>query len=404
MSLVVESDATTKVNITIYGQRLDTTSLVYETDGKNKLEINNKDDDKKKTRKFKGRMFLITQNDVTKSPATIRYLKGLKAFRFLVGCREVAPKTHHIHDHFFTQFKDSIPISVSGCNNAHIDRPNGTAEDCIAYIYKLKEPWKRGLVYTKIGEPSFFNNGIKVKDVIGLTSEEVKELPLPLYPAAEKVMRKFASTIKGSELKKKVDIYYFWGETHTLKSKYAIGLIRFLKGDNCELLNGINGFLNGMEGLSPTALYDEFRDTDLKLKVFLQLIDYNVQVMNIKGNYIKNTYTTIIFTSAQNPVTLYKNEEGCESRGQWLRRMHIYHFGYDKEKQKYFHVRQDFGFDNEFRPCPTLSEIAEVQNCHNDGSLLTNEEEEQYNLLKTKKDAEDIVAKITKGYEELERT
>lgn len=42
MSLVVESDATTKVNITIYGQRLDTTSLVYETEGKNKLEITNK--------------------------------------------------------------------------------------------------------------------------------------------------------------------------------------------------------------------------------------------------------------------------------------------------------------------------------------------------------------------------
>jgi len=42
MSLVVEADASTKININIYGQRLDDTSLVYEIDGKNKLELNNK--------------------------------------------------------------------------------------------------------------------------------------------------------------------------------------------------------------------------------------------------------------------------------------------------------------------------------------------------------------------------
>lgn len=42
MTVGVEADAATKVNIRIYGQRLDTTSMVYETDGENKLEVTNR--------------------------------------------------------------------------------------------------------------------------------------------------------------------------------------------------------------------------------------------------------------------------------------------------------------------------------------------------------------------------
>ena len=42
MTLVIEAEAATKVNISIYGQRLDTTELIYEIQGKNELEINNK--------------------------------------------------------------------------------------------------------------------------------------------------------------------------------------------------------------------------------------------------------------------------------------------------------------------------------------------------------------------------
>ena len=42
MQLTVEADAATKVDIKVFGQRLDTTSMVYETDGENKLEITNR--------------------------------------------------------------------------------------------------------------------------------------------------------------------------------------------------------------------------------------------------------------------------------------------------------------------------------------------------------------------------
>ena len=355
--------------------------------GKNKLQIDDKDDNKKNKRKFRGRHFLLTQNDVSKSPATIRYLKGLNNLRFLIGCREVAPKTNHIHDHFYTQFKDATTLSLAGCNNAHIDQPKGTTEECIGYIYKLKEPWKRGLVYVKVGEPHFFSN-LKVKDVIDMNIEDIKELPVNVFPAVEKVKRKFAAITDISKIHKESTVYYIWGETYSLKSKYACLLIEKLKGRYCETLHASNGFINGMEGLLDVAFYDEFRDTDLELNEFLKLIDYNVQTTSIKGSYVKNRYKTIVITSSQDPTTLYKNREGYEKRGQWLRRMEIYHFWYDKDKQKYLHEREDYSFDVAFRPC---KEITEAEGCgnkpkHMDGSLLNEEELEIYNMSYKKVD------------------
>ena len=82
---------------------------------RSKSELN--DDEVKK---WKGRHFLITQNDVSLSKRTVKYLKEMKTFRFMVGCREVAPKTHHIHDHFYVQYKDSIRITNKGCEYAPI--------------------------------------------------------------------------------------------------------------------------------------------------------------------------------------------------------------------------------------------------------------------------------------------
>lgn len=42
LSLKVESSTTTKISVYVYGQRLDTSALVYSIEGSNKLEINNK--------------------------------------------------------------------------------------------------------------------------------------------------------------------------------------------------------------------------------------------------------------------------------------------------------------------------------------------------------------------------
>lgn len=58
MTLTLDADKKTKVNIIIYGQRLDDTELIKETtDGKNKLEINNKIIESKLIRKYINNMY-----------------------------------------------------------------------------------------------------------------------------------------------------------------------------------------------------------------------------------------------------------------------------------------------------------------------------------------------------------
>ena len=72
------------------------------------------------------------------------------------------------------------------------------------------------------------------------------------------------------------------------------------------------------------AIYDEFRDGQMPPSDFIELIDYNIHPLNVKGGSIKNTITHLVITSVQKPENLYwdfsKRDE--EPRRQWLRRMH----------------------------------------------------------------------------------
>lgn len=59
MQLTVEADAATKVDIKVFGQRLDTTSMVYETDGENKLEVTNRVIEKSYVEKYANNMLQL---------------------------------------------------------------------------------------------------------------------------------------------------------------------------------------------------------------------------------------------------------------------------------------------------------------------------------------------------------
>lgn len=329
-------------------------------------------------KKWKGRQFLITQNDTSLSSSTAKYLKNMKTFRFMVACREVAPRTHHIHDHFFVQYKDSISISNAGVKYAHIDHPRGTVEDNIAYIYKIKQPYLRGLIYLKYGEPTFFS-GLKVKDVINMTNEDIKELPAGLYKTAKEIKGDYCTVVKASEMLKNVKIFYLWGDTHTLKSKHAILFIEKCCGDECEQVSYDNGYWNGSRGLCKTAFYDEFRDTAMPLNIFLQFIDYNSQPMNIKHGSSRNIYERIVITSSQNPATLYSKDTGPnESSGQWLRRMKIFHFYYDNELEEYCHVQENYLYDIKERPAALISKSKGIVYKHLNGEILKDHEVDAY--------------------------
>lgn len=350
---------------------------------KNKEELDSESSDKtvekKKKKKYtsKARHFLLTQNNVNLSEKTLDYLKNCKTLRFVIGTREVAPTTKHIHDHFYVQFTNAMAISNKGSQYCHIDKPLGDVFDNIAYIFKLKEPWKRGLVYVKIGEPAYFS-GLKVKDVINMTKEDLMELPVQLYPAVKAAMKDFKKPLKASEsLKSDLEVFYLWGDSNTLKSKHALECITKKFGDYYEGVHFINNFWNGVKGDVNVALYEDFRDTDMPADEFIKFIDYTIHPLNIKGGTVNNIYTKILITSVQNPTNLYSKAIREETRIQWLRRMKIFNFVYDNEQDKYIHYREDYTYDIKIRTKILQSQFDGIKYNHFDGSMLRTIEENE---------------------------
>ena len=318
-----------------------------------------------------GRNFLITQNNIDKSKETIKYLKSLKNFRFLVGTREIAPETEHLHDHFFFQAKDSIKLSKMGLNNAHVDLCRGTICDGISYIYKLKEPWKKGMIYFKEGEPAYFSS-LKVKDVIKFTEEDKKELPASLLKAVNYAQEYFKEPLKASEtFKRELTVYYFWGDSCSLKSKTALNLISKEKGDLYDAVQYANGYWNGITGKTKVALLEEYRESNLPPEELIKFIDYNKHMINVKHGEKLNEYTTIIITSVQNPALLYKDAINEETRLQWLRRMKIYKFWFDKELGDYWYMRQDYENTIKDRKCSLIPKFFGSVFFHSDGTRLS---------------------------------
>ena len=80
-----------------------------------------------------------------------------------------------------------------------------------------------------------------------------------------------------------------------------------------------NGFWLGV-GSAKIALYDDFRDSHLKASEFINFIDYNKHLLNIKGGSKMNDYNLIIITSVQPLHELYKNMSD-EPKKQWIRRI-----------------------------------------------------------------------------------
>ena len=93
-----------------------------------------------------------------------------------------------------------------------------------------------------------------------------------------------------------------------------------------------NGFYAGVGSGTGCAIYDDFRDSHMKASEFINLIDYNIHTMNVKGGFKQNRYELLIITSVQNPERLYKNMEQ-EPRKQWMRRLEIIHLEDDKEEE-----------------------------------------------------------------------
>lgn len=267
---------------------------------------------------WKGRNFLFTLNEVDYWEDLKNYITGIPSFNYGIATLEKAPTTGHKHIHFYAQFKNPTKLSKEKTANARIDPCRGSAQQNIDYIKKTKEPEKRGEIIFEEGTPKH-KGGPTIKEIEEMPKEERKELPGFYYNIVKKINQEETLDIPIDEFAKEVKVYYIWGPSGIGKTNMARKMIKEAGFSTFNLVKYDGTFWQGAKEQKGAALYDDFRDSHMKPSEFINFIDYNIQVMNIKGSSMKNRYSFIVITSVQDPEELYKNVEG-EPRRQWMRR------------------------------------------------------------------------------------
>lgn len=267
---------------------------------------------------WKGRNFIFTLNQVEYWEDLKNYITGLTTFQYGIATLEKAPTTGHKHIHFYVQLKQSVTLSKEKTANCRIDRCRGSAQQNIDYIRKTKEPEKRGEIIFEQGEPKH-KGGPTIKELKQMTPEERDELPGLYFNITKKLNEEEAKRINIDDMGKEVKAYYIWGPSGIGKTQMAKKMFKEAGFSHINLIKYDGTFWHGTTEEGGAALYDDFRDSHMKPSEFINLIDYNIQLMNVKGGGHKNRYSYIIITSVQDPEEIYRNVEG-EPRKQWLRR------------------------------------------------------------------------------------
>lgn len=271
----------------------------------------------------KSRNFQITLNEIDKYDKIISYITNLKAFKYLISCKEIAPITGHEHIHIYIHFDKSTKLSTNKLQNAHLEKCFGSIQQNINYVKK------DGNILDEIGEqPHQGKHNYNFDELNNLTTKDIlnnDDLNLFQKKTILNIKKEISNQpININNYHKNVKVYYIYGPSGSGKTNKAIDLIKEHNFNEFDEIKYINGFYIGATGLSKVCLYDEFRPSQMPISEFINFIDYNIHNLNTKGQFIKNNYELIIITSIRNPYDIYNNvidEE--ETKEQILRRINI---------------------------------------------------------------------------------
>ena len=276
----------------------------------------------KKNQSKSSSAFLLTLNQPERFDDLRNYLENLRPFQYGIAGKEEAPSTGHKHIHIFVQFSKSVRLSLKKVEGAHIDKCFGTPQQNKKYVEKGDVIWEKGEMKTK--------GFLTIKEVKNLEEREREALPIRFYNIVEKINTEEATRLVPKNMYKKVKVYYISGPSGIGKTTFAKHLI----GDQpFNIVKYANGFWMGV-GKERIALYDDWRDSHMKPSEFLNFIDYNKQIMNVKGGFCVNNYEIIIITTIFRLATIYLEADG-ESRIQWERRLKEIRLSkvYNKERE-----------------------------------------------------------------------
>ena len=270
------------------------------------------------------RAYQLTINKLEDYDKIISYLQSLKTMRYIIACKEKAPTTGKEHIHIYVQFDVGISLSKKKILTAHIEACRGTPQQNVAYIKKNgSEIIFEAGVLAKTGK-------LSIKEVKSLKVDEMDDLPFLYYNKVQSVKRDQLMNITASNYYKKIEVYYIYGVSGSGKTRQAIKMIQKLKEDGLietDEFNEVkytNNFWHGvtLDTIKEVALYDDFRDYHLPPSEFINFIDYNKHVMNVKYGCVTNSFRYIFITSIQNPEELYRESKKHEEESkQWLRRI-----------------------------------------------------------------------------------
>lgn len=253
--------------------------------------------------------FLITLNQPERFDDLRFYIESLMGLRYGVAAKEEAPTTGKKHIHMFIQFNKTTRLAIRKLEGAHVDKCFGSPQQNKDYVTKGGDViWERGELKKK--------GAVTISEVENMTSEQRKKLPLIYYKSIRELDAIDECTLTTDKMFKNVKVYYISGRSGIGKTTFAkclIGKRPF------SLVKYENGFWTGVNN-TEVALYDDWRDTHMKPSEFINFIDYNKQVMNIKHSFKLNTYTLIVITSILRLEDIYKGAD-FEYREQWTRRV-----------------------------------------------------------------------------------
>lgn len=263
---------------------------------------------------LRARAYQITINRCNAYEAIKEYILSLKCNDYFISCREIAPTTGHEHIHVYCHFRETTKISLKKLYDQHIEICRGSPRQNIEYIKK------DGNIIDEIGEPPH-QGKLSIKEMIDI--DDVTELPdWHMCNTWQKLKSITANDIEIDELAKDVKVYYISGPSGCGKTEMAKQIVRDNKDQYGTKINMVKYDGNFWLGCGNTkiAIYDDFRSSHMKASEFINFIDYNRHVMNIKGGSMMNNYNLIIITSVEDLNDIYKNMIG-EPRQQWIRRV-----------------------------------------------------------------------------------
>lgn len=259
--------------------------------------------------KFRGRAFQFTCNSEEIYIKTVNYITKSKMLDYIISCRELAPTTGHEHFHIYAHFDNPRIIKAKKIEGAHIEICRGSAFQNIEYIKKNGEI----LIEEGIAPTS---NCLTISELKKITDPE----NLPDWKQYNLWKQLKTNTININNWNKKITVYYISGDSGVGKSLKAKELVIEHNYEDVNIGKYENGYWNNVNENCKCLIYDDFRDSHMPASEFINMIDYNIHPMNIKGGHIMNNYELIIITSIQKLENIYSNMAE-EPKKQWVRRI-----------------------------------------------------------------------------------